>query len=70
MSRVCDSCAKGKMTNKSGIHRHSGKWHRKAPKTSRSWAINLRTVRIDSGNGSEKMRLCTDCLRKTKVVEK
>jgi ribosomal protein L28 len=70
MSRVCDSCGKGGMVNKDGIHRHSGKWHRKGPKTSHSWGVNLRSVRIDTGSGLEKMRLCTSCLKKTKVVEK
>ena len=70
MSRICDLCSKVKMTNQSGIHRHSGKWHRKAPKSSRSWGVNLRTVHMDTGAGTEKMHLCTSCLKKTKVVEK
>lgn len=71
MSRTCDLCEKGKMINNSGIHAHSGKWHKKAPKSSRTWNINLRTVRLEVKEGqTKKMRICTSCLKKTRVEEK
>jgi len=71
MSRICDICGKGRMINNSGIHAHSGKWHRKAPKVSHAWKVNLRSVRLEVTPGqTAKMRLCTSCLKKTRVVEK
>ena len=71
MSRTCDLCGKGRMVNNSGIHPHSGKWRKKAPKVSRIWNPNLRSVKLEVAEGqTQKMRICTSCLKKTRVVEK
>lgn len=71
MAKVCELCGKGKIVGQDGIHKHSGQWRQRAPKSVRLWQPNLRVVRIMVGGNMRKMRLCASCLKsnKVKVVE-
>ena len=62
MSRVCDLC--GKTYQKGHNISHSAK------KSIKRNQPNLRTVRVEVGGGMKKMKLCAQCLKKTKMVEK
>lgn len=70
MSYQCELCGKGIIRQKSGIHKHSGLWYRRAPKTIRLWKPNLKNVKIMVEGQIKKMRICTQCLKSSKVVEK
>jgi large subunit ribosomal protein L28 len=60
MSKHCDCCGRGPVTGNAVSHsnRH----------TRRRWLINLRSVKLDVGEGeSRKFKICTKCLRSGKV---
>ena len=56
MAQVCGICGKGKMFGKkvSHSHRHSAK----------SWAPNLRRVRIVEDGTPKRIKVCASCLKK------
>lgn len=70
MSYQCEICRKGIVYGKSGIHKHSGQWKKRAPKTARQWKPNLKTVKVMIEGKIKKVRLCTQCLKSSKVMEK
>lgn len=68
--KMCESCGKGVVIGKSGVHKHGGRWWRRAPKTSRVWRANLHKARIKINGNFKTMLLCTKCLRKMKKAQK
>ncbi len=66
----CDACGKGKIIGKNSAHKASGRWSMRAPSTSKVWKPNLHQVRVKIGGQTQKLRLCTKCLRQTKVLNK
>ena len=69
MSKECEICGKSTTYGKSGIHKHSGQWRRRAPKTARQWKPNLKRVRIMIDGQVKKARICTQCLKSSNVKE-
>lgn len=61
MSRVCTICSKRPMTGNqiSKSRRH----------TKRRWLPNLQRVRIQTAEGTRRVRVCAKCLRSGKVAK-
>ena len=61
MSRVCTICSKRPMTGNqiSKSRRH----------TKRRWFPNLQRVRIQTAEGTRRVRVCAKCLRSGKVTK-
>jgi large subunit ribosomal protein L28 len=59
MSRVCDICGKGPVVGNNVSHANN--------KTKRRWYPNIQPMRIKTGNGFTKAKVCTRCLRSGKV---
>lgn len=59
MARVCDLCGKGPQFGNRISHAHNV--------TKRRWNVNLQNTRIQSGGGTVKARLCTECLKSGRV---
>lgn len=60
MGKFCEVCKKGVMSG--NLVSHSNR------KTKRSWAPNIQTVHVSVGGKTQKMSVCTRCLRSGKVV--
>ncbi len=60
MGKYCEVCNKGVMSG--NLVSHSNR------KTKRSWAPNIQTVHVVVDGKSQKMNVCTRCLRSGKVV--
>ena len=63
MAQVCQVCGKGPRSGNNVSHANNI--------TKRRWNINLRPVRakVQGTSNSQKMRVCTSCLRSGKVVK-
>ena len=61
MAQVCQVCGKKPRSGNNISHAHNV--------TKRRWNVNLRPVRARVGGGTRKMRVCTSCLRRGKVVK-
>jgi large subunit ribosomal protein L28 len=61
MARVCEVCGKGPRSGNNISHAHNV--------TKRRFQVNLRPVRAKVSGGTRKMRVCTSCLRSSKVVK-
>lgn len=59
MARVCDTCGKKPMSGHRVSHAHN--------LTKRRFEPNLRPVRAKTPGGSQRIRVCTRCLRSGKV---
>ncbi len=59
MSRVCDMCGKGPQFGNNISHAHNV--------SKRRWNVNLRTVRAIVNGASQRVRVCTTCLRSGKI---
>lgn len=59
----CELCGKATVFGRNIRHQHSGRWQRKAPRTSRLYKPNLHTQVVTHNGKRAKMRLCTRCLR-------
>lgn len=68
MPNTCDICGKGPQYGQNIRHQHSGSWALRAPKTKRRWLPNLQTVRVAKNNVTQKLRVCTKCLKAGKVT--
>ena len=60
MGKYCEVCNKGTMSG--NLVSHSNR------KTRRSWAPNVQRVHVLVNGSSQKMNVCTRCLRSGKVV--
>lgn len=56
MARFCEICGKG--TQAGHKVSHSGK------KAKKVWSPNLQVVRVQLGNRTKRMSVCTSCLKK------
>jgi len=59
VSKVCDICGKKPMTGHNVSHSHK--------LTKRRWEPNLQKVKVKVGDGYEKKRVCTACIRSGKI---
>ncbi|HEX6467362.1 MAG TPA: 50S ribosomal protein L28, partial [Terriglobales bacterium] len=59
MARVCDMCGKGPQFGNNISHAHNV--------SKRRWNVNLRTVRAIVNGASQRVRVCTTCLRSGKI---
>ena len=59
MAKCCDVCGKGVISGRQASHSNI--------KTKRTWAPNLQSVRVDVDGRTQKMTVCTRCLRSGKV---
>ena len=61
MARVCEVCGKRPRSGNNISHAHNV--------TKRRFEVNLRPVRAKVSGGTRKMRVCTSCLRSSRVVK-
>lgn len=59
MARVCEVCGKGPQFGNRISHAHN--------LTKRRWNVNLQTVRVVVNGARRRLRVCTSCLRGSKV---
>ena len=60
MGKYCEVCKKG--TRSGNLVSHSNR------KSKRSWAPNIQTVHVVIDGKTQKLNVCTRCLRSGKVV--
>ncbi len=60
MGKYCEVCKKGTMSG--NLVSHSNR------KSKRSWAPNIQTVHVVIDGKTQKLNVCTRCLRSGKVV--
>ncbi len=63
MSGKCDLCGKHTTFGRNIRHKHSGRWKRKAPRTSRTFKPNIQRRRIVIDGKRVRKNVCTSCLR-------
>jgi large subunit ribosomal protein L28 len=61
MARVCDICGKGPITGHNVSHANN--------KTNRRWYPNLQRVRAQVGGLTQRLRVCTRCIKSNRVVK-
>ena len=60
---ACQVCGKHTMFGRNIRHKSTGRWQRKAHKTSRTFEPNLHKQRVEQGGKMVSMTICTRCLR-------
>ena len=60
---VCQVCGKHTMFGRNIRHKSSGRWERKAQKTSRTFEGNIHKQRVMRDGKLVRMSICTRCLR-------
>jgi len=69
MSYICQNCGKGIVAGRTQRH-HRGvagkRWRKRATMTTRTFKPNLQRVGVTIGGVKQKMRLCTDCIKRFK----
>ena len=66
---ACQVCGKHTMFGRNIRHKSTGRWQRKAHKTSRTFEPNLHKQRVQQGDKMVAITICTRCLRtQTKSV--
>lgn len=63
MAGKCDLCGKHTTFGRNIRHKHSGRWKRKAPRTSRTFKPNIQRRRIVVDGKRVRKNVCTSCLR-------
>ena len=61
MARVCDVCGKGPQTGHNVSHANN--------KTKRRWYPNLQRVRALVDGKTQRLRVCTRCLKSNRVTK-
>ena len=61
----CDLCGKTTAYGRNIRHKHSGRWERKAPKTNRTFKVNVQNKTLVVNGISLRLKICTRCLRTT-----
>ena len=61
MARVCDICGKGPVTGHNISHANN--------KTPRRWYPNLQRVRAQVNGVTQRMRVCTSCIKSNRVTK-
>lgn len=69
MAFKCTLCGKGKMIGKQ--HKHhpgvaGGRWKKRAPVTEKVFKPNLHSFRMKLNGTTQRVKLCTKCLRLVK----
>jgi large subunit ribosomal protein L28 len=59
MAKVCDVCGRGPMFGHKVSHAHNV--------SNRRWNINLQKVRAVVSGATKRIRVCTSCIRSSKV---
>lgn len=63
MASVCEVCDKRPSFGRNIRHKHSGRWRRKAPRTSRMFKPNVQRLRFIENGKMVRKNVCTSCLR-------
>lgn len=63
MAGKCDVCGKHTTFGRNIRHKHSGRWKRKAPRTSRTFKPNIQRRKFVVDGRTVRMNVCTGCLR-------
>lgn len=66
---ACQVCSKHTVFGRNIRHSTSGRWERKAHATSRTFEPNLHKQRVMVGGKSQRIYICTRCLRTTLKVK-
>jgi large subunit ribosomal protein L28 len=61
MARVCDICGKGPITGHNVSNANN--------KTPRRWYPNLQRVRAQVNGVTQRLRVCTNCIKSNRVVK-
>lgn len=59
MSKVCEVCGKEPLYGHNVSHSHK--------LTNRRWLPNLQKIKVRIGDGSRKLRVCTNCIRSNRI---
>jgi large subunit ribosomal protein L28 len=59
----CQVCGKTTTFGRNIRHKHSGRWKRKAPKTSRKFKPNVHKRRLVIEGKTVRVNVCTSCMR-------
>ena len=62
---ACQVCGKHTMFGRNIRHKSTGRWQRKAHKTSRTFEPNIHKQRVEQDGKMVAMAICTRCLRTT-----
>ncbi|PZC41129.1 MAG: large subunit ribosomal protein L28 [Chloroflexi bacterium] len=62
-SGKCDLCEKVLLFGRNIRHKHSGRWERKAPKTSRKFRPNVQSKKMIIDGKLQRINICTRCIR-------
>ena len=65
---ACQVCSKHTVFGRNIRHKSSGRWQRKAHKTSRTFEPNVHKQRVMVDGKQQRMYICTRCLRTTLKV--
>ena len=65
---VCEVCTKHTVFGRNIRHKSSGRWERKAHKTSRTFEPNIHKQVVFVNGERKRMTICTRCLRTTLKV--
>lgn len=71
MSKVCAVSGRKAQAGRNTRHVHSGQWAHRAPKTCRTFQVNLQTVSVPApGGGTQKIKVAARMLtsRKFKAI--
>ena len=60
---ACQLCGKHTMFGRNIRHKSTGRWQRKAHKTSRTFEPNVHKQHVLQDGAMVKMNICTRCLR-------
>ena len=63
MAGKCEVCDKRVAFGRNIRHKHSGRWERKAPRTSREFRPNVQKKRMLVDGRWQRVKICTRCLR-------
>ena len=63
MPGYCEACGKVTTFGRNIRHKHSGRWQRKAPRTSRKFKPNIHSHRYEINGKMVRLKICTRCMR-------
>ncbi len=63
MAGYCETCDKHTVFGRNIRHKHSGRWKRKAPRTSRTFKPNVQRRRVTVDGKTQHIQVCTACLK-------
>ncbi len=63
MAGLCQLCGKHTKFGRNIRHKHSGRWKRKAPRTSRTFKPNVHRHKFVIDGKTIRLNVCTQCLK-------